>query len=325
MIDITVLITAYNRKEYLIKAVDSVLNQSLNKNHYEIIVIKNFKDNYIDDYLTNNNIKNIIMDGTEGDYILKGMEESRGKIISFLDDDDIFHNEKLQYIYNIFNKYDDLIYFHNAYLEIDNNDNLLQLNSDAIRATNFNDFILNQKNNESILDGLKHLSDFNLSSIAIAKSIKDTEYVSHIFHMTDTSLFYLALTHNGTIYISSTKLTMIRRHISTSRPPLDDENAMLGSLQNNNISQIILFIQNYCKNYPFYNLVQCMFYSNRMMEQLIKNEYHNVFGNVIHFFRCIFLLNSKERLGLTIIYIISYILKNNKLFVILFKRIENRN
>lgn len=102
MIYITVLITAYNRKEYLIKAVNSVLNQTLDKSYYEIIVIKNFKDNYIDDYLTNNNIKNIIMDGTEGDYILKGMEESRGKIISFLDDDDIFHNEKLQYIYITF-------------------------------------------------------------------------------------------------------------------------------------------------------------------------------------------------------------------------------
>ena len=325
MIYITVLITAYNRKEYLIRAVDSALNQTLDKSYYEIIVIKNFKDNYMDDYLTNNNIKNIIMDGTEGDYILKGMKEAKGKIISFLDDDDIFHNEKLQNVYEIFNKYDDLIYYHNAFLEIDNNDNLLELNSDNIRASNFNDFIINQKHNKSVLNGLKHLSDFNLSSIAIAKSIKDTEYISHISHMTDTSLFYLALTHNGTIYISSKRLTMIRRHISTTRPPLDDENAMLASLQNINISQNILFIQNYCKNYPFYNLVQCMFYSNRMMEQLIKNEYHNVFGNVIHFFRCIFLLNSKERLGLTIIYIISYILKNNKLFVILFKRIENRN
>ncbi len=325
MIYITVLITAYNRKAYLIKAVDSVLYQTLNRDYYEIIVIKNFKDNYIDDYLTNNNIKNIIMDGTEGDYILKGMEEAKGKIISFLDDDDIFHNEKLQNVYEIFSKYDDLIYYHNAFLEIDKNDNLLDLNSDNIRASNFNDFIINQKHNKSVLNGLKHLSDFNLSSISVAISINNREYVSHISRMTDTSLFYLALTHDGTIYISSKRLTLIRYHVSTSRPPINNKNVMLASLQHNNISQIILFIQNYCKDYPFYNLVQCMFYSNRIMEQLVKNEYHNVFRNVIHFFKCIFLLNFKKRLGLIIIYVISYILKDNKLFVVLFKRIENRH
>lgn len=53
---ISVVITAYNRREYLIKAVNSVINQSLDSSYYEIIVIKNFEDNEIDNYLMNANI-----------------------------------------------------------------------------------------------------------------------------------------------------------------------------------------------------------------------------------------------------------------------------
>ena len=98
MIYISVLITAYNRKEYLIKAVNSVLNQSLNRSYYEILVIKNFHDKPIDEYLSQKNIKNIVMDGTEGDYISTGIRESEGKIVSFLDDDDLFNYEKLKYV-----------------------------------------------------------------------------------------------------------------------------------------------------------------------------------------------------------------------------------
>ena len=319
MIDITVLITAYNRKEYLIKAVDSVLNQSLNKNHYEIIVIKNFKDYKIDKYLIKNNIKNIIMDGTEGEYILKGMEEAQGKIISFLDDDDLFTSEKLQYVYEIFNEHQDLIYLHNAYSEIDDNGNLLELNSNSIKVGNFNDFIINQNNNKSIIYGLKHLSDFNLSSISIAKSIKNTEYIRHISHMTDTSLFYLALTNNGIVYISSKRLTIVRFHMSTTRQNVEDDNAILSFLQNLNIEQNIIFIRDYCKAYPFYSLLECKFYTNQIMQQIVKNQYRNVLKNVLRFFKCSFLINFKVRFILLLVYIISYITKNNKLFIVLFK------
>ena len=322
MTDITVIITAYNRKDYLIKAVNSALNQSLDRSRYEVIVIKNFKDDKIDEYLNRNNIKNLVMDGTEGEYILRGIEEAQGKIISFLDDDDLFAHEKLQYVYEIFNEHQNLIYLHNAYVEIDNNDNLLELNSFSTKVANFNDFIINQNNNKSIIYGLKHLSDFNLSSISIAKSIKNTEYIRQISHMTDTSLFYLALTNNGIVYISPKRLSIVRFHISTTRQNLEDDDAILSFLQNLSIEQNLLFIKDYCKAYPFYNLIECNFYSNQIVQQIVKNQYHNVLKNVLSFFKCSFLINFKVRFILLLVYIISYITKSNKLFIVLFKRNE---
>ena len=45
---ISVIITAYNRKKYLLGAVRSALNQTLPKDLYEVIVVKNFRDEIID-------------------------------------------------------------------------------------------------------------------------------------------------------------------------------------------------------------------------------------------------------------------------------------
>jgi glycosyltransferase involved in cell wall biosynthesis len=54
---ISVIIIAYNRKRYIINAINSALNQTLSKDKYEIIVIKNFNDNVIDKFIGDNNIQ----------------------------------------------------------------------------------------------------------------------------------------------------------------------------------------------------------------------------------------------------------------------------
>lgn len=324
MIFISVIITAYNRKEYLIKAVKSVLNQSLNRNYYEIIVIKNFIDDKIDSFLLDNNIKNIIMDGTEGDYILKGMEEATGEIISFLDDDDIFHHEKLEYLYKIFNEHPDLMYFHNAYLEIDDNDNLLELNVNSIHSRNFNDFIIDQNDNKSIIFGLQHSADFNLSSISVSKSIKNKEYIKHISRMTDTSIFYLALANNGTVYISSKRLTKIRFHVSTSRLSIEDDESLINSFKKSMPTVTLEMMNDYFQNYSFYPIIKCNFYSNILLQQLIENSYSNLWRNIRNFAKCSLIINPKERFPFLILYIISYLVRSNIIFIKIYSmRVNN--
>ena len=48
---ISVIISAHNRKEYLLEAIKSVVNQTLDPKNYEIIVVKNFKDKTVDEYI----------------------------------------------------------------------------------------------------------------------------------------------------------------------------------------------------------------------------------------------------------------------------------
>ncbi|MGC9126572.1 MAG: glycosyltransferase, partial [Thermoplasmata archaeon] len=56
---ISVIITAHNRKEFLKEAIQSALNQTLERSNYEILVIKNFKDEEIDRIIEQNGIRNI--------------------------------------------------------------------------------------------------------------------------------------------------------------------------------------------------------------------------------------------------------------------------
>lgn len=56
---ITVIIVAYDLKQFILEAIKSVLNQTLPKERYEVIVIKNYLDDNIYEFATKTRIKNI--------------------------------------------------------------------------------------------------------------------------------------------------------------------------------------------------------------------------------------------------------------------------
>jgi len=112
---ISVIITAYNRKEFLLDAFNSALNQTLDRSKYEIIVTKNFRDSKIDSYIKKNGGKLVFFDKPGiGPRIADALKYANGEVICFLEDDDLFTNEKLEYIYNAFLENKNLIYVNNA-------------------------------------------------------------------------------------------------------------------------------------------------------------------------------------------------------------------
>ena len=184
---ISVIITAYNRKEFLLNAIKSVINQTLNKKYYEIILIKNFTDKIIDDFINKNNIKSILMDGTIGEFLYAGINESKGDIISFLDDDDLFFSNKLEHVYNLFKNNINLVYFHNNTLYIDRN-------GKKVKKI--------QKNN----------IDFNLSCISIRKFIIDKNVLKKIWTAPDTLIYLFGLKSDKKLINSNIKLNFYRIH-----------------------------------------------------------------------------------------------------------------
>jgi len=110
---ISVIITAHNRREFLLDAVNSALNQTLPKDEYEVIVVKNFEDKSIDKFLEEHGVKNIVTnEGPLGAKIAKGVEESRGEVISLLEDDDLWLPQKLEKVKQVFQD-ENVIYYHN--------------------------------------------------------------------------------------------------------------------------------------------------------------------------------------------------------------------
>ncbi|WMT53758.1 glycosyltransferase family 2 protein [Ferroplasma acidiphilum] len=190
---ISVIITAYNRKEFLLNAIKSVLNQTLDKKYYEIIVIKNFIDKNIDDFINKNSIIGIISTQESlGGKLIDALNISKGTVISFLEDDDLFFANKLDIVYKKFKKDSDIVYFHNRYVPINSNGKTININN----------------MNTSI--------DFNISCISIKKSIvKFSKECKNIMSQ-DTLIYLYALESNKKIIKGKETLTYYMFHDSVS-------------------------------------------------------------------------------------------------------------
>ena len=117
---ISVIVVAHDRKQFIVEAVRSVLNQSLNRSHYEVIVVKNFADREIDDFLGENSVVALFVgEARIGLKLSVAIKKSKGNIISLLEDDDTFSYFKLEVVYKSFLKVDNLVVYSNDFNLID--------------------------------------------------------------------------------------------------------------------------------------------------------------------------------------------------------------
>jgi glycosyltransferase involved in cell wall biosynthesis len=208
---ISVIITAHNRREFLLEAVNSALNQTLPKDEYEIIVVKNFEDERIDKFLEEHNVKNIVTkEEPLGAKIVKGVEESKGEVISLLDDDDLWLPQKLEIVKQVF-KDKNVIYYHNNFYNFSGFSSLSLL-IDRIQSSNDRSKISKLK----IYDMKNDLFiQTNNSSITVRKEIFNKNILDKIKNVSlslDVLLFYLAYCHGGDFVFDDKILTLRRVH-----------------------------------------------------------------------------------------------------------------
>ncbi|BAB60018.1 hypothetical protein [Thermoplasma volcanium GSS1] len=188
---ISVIIIAYNRKEFLLDAIKSALDQTLDREYYEIIVIKNFQDDTIDNFIKENNIKGIISENKSlGGKISEALYVSKGEIVSFLEDDDMFDRQKLETVYKIFRRNTNVVYYHNVAEYIDESGKKLGRTNRGL--------------------------SFNSSSISIRKSVVMHEFLENSKVSVDNMMFYFALESSGKIINGKKVLTLYRYHTSSS-------------------------------------------------------------------------------------------------------------
>lgn len=108
MIYITVAICTHNRKDLLQMAIESLINQSLPKEKYEILIIDNCSQDSTEQY-----IKNLQKDMPNLRYLYQpilgvsasrnaGWKNAKGNIVAYLDDDEIAASDWLKIIYETF-------------------------------------------------------------------------------------------------------------------------------------------------------------------------------------------------------------------------------
>jgi len=85
---ISVIVPAHNRRKYLLGAVNSVLSRNFPRHLYEILLVKNFRDEAIDSKLQGWGVVNLYSDhrGLVAK-IVEALGIARGDVISFLEDE----------------------------------------------------------------------------------------------------------------------------------------------------------------------------------------------------------------------------------------------
>lgn len=225
---VSVIVTAFERKEFLMDALRSIDRQDVPQEVFEVILVKNFSDKIIDNYCNEKGITTIIMNGTIGEYLSCAIKKSKGNIIAFIDDDDEWVPEKLGIVIKTFSANKDIGYFHNNYFYIDYSGKIVRFKRNVEgRKKYFSDFIFSFAN-EAPSKLFQLDVDFNSSCIAIRKDIMLPFYddLSKIKSGPDAFFFFLSLLSNVSVYVSSRKLTKYRVHsmnLSRSTEPARKE------------------------------------------------------------------------------------------------------
>ena len=214
---ISVIITAYNRKDFLIQAIESVINQIYDPLSFEIVVVTNFSVDLVN-YQADYQLKSILMDGNIGEFLYTGIIATTHPIIAFLDDDDTFKSMKLHRLDEIFSENPKLCYYHNELIYVDINIRTLyyvRLIEKKPTFSNGNTTILDAKSN---FGNLKHVlenrGDFNLSSIAIRREsyLEYLPLLKQIKSNQDGFFFWTGLISMWQMMIDDMKLVNYRVH-----------------------------------------------------------------------------------------------------------------
>ena len=109
MVVVSVVVLAYNRDRYVMNAVKSALNQTLPRDRYEVIVVTNLPSV---EKMVKDLADRVVRHNDARDGYARGVEVSRGELVAFLDDDDMFLNTKLEHMVGIFDKDKSLGFYH---------------------------------------------------------------------------------------------------------------------------------------------------------------------------------------------------------------------
>ena len=218
LIHLTVLIYTYDRRDYIVKAVNTVLKQNMNRDLFEIIVIKGFVDEDMDKWLQESGVSLIFLNEKSlGKKIARGIEKSRGEIITFLDDDDEYEPEKLKKISEIFDKCPEIDYVHNSLIKINENGEVIDPNPFENPAKSFV-FSTRNSNKALLSQVLRYRGDWYLSCMSIRKSIilDDLNSLEKIDQSIDKFIFFVSINRGRNIELIPDKLTRYRMHQSTT-------------------------------------------------------------------------------------------------------------
>ena len=260
---ISVILVAHDRKEYLLQAMESLSNQTLLKAFYEVIVVKNFREERIDKFAELNGFICIFTEAVEvGSKLAIGITHSRGDIITFLEDDDIFEADKLEKIWTYFSNDSDLCFLHNSMSSINDSGLFIDFHSMKSITAVF-------KYNDSYLKTCKMLgikpTDIIYTSCMSMRKVMVEPYIQTLREIQSAPDYFMVLSflnygckgmhirdkltryrlhESQSIQLGSYE-TFKKRNIDIRARWVKDYNLMANIFQNKNVKDFATFLMNY--------------------------------------------------------------------------------
>jgi len=228
----TVVITAYRRRTFLRESVQSVLDQTFPSTSVEVVVVKDFADGPIDDWLESLRPKVRVV--TEdlpliGQMLARGLELARGEVTCFLEDDDRFRPGKLAGLYELYRPSADLQFVRNAYDAIDENGAPLA-SWERFRPQAPHAVTWGPASGRVDLPWLYRYGGYvNLSTMSIRTALarRGSSWIRQLPASSDVALFLWALGSTGSVRVGNERWNEYRVHPSTSHPVLAAGNEAL--------------------------------------------------------------------------------------------------
>ncbi len=117
---VSVVVGAFGRREFLERAVDSVLAQTIPRDAVEIVVTKDFADAELDGRLAARGVRTILdPEPVIGRWLARAVAATRAPLVAFLDDDDEFEPDRLEKVLAVFAERPTTGYYRNRVTVID--------------------------------------------------------------------------------------------------------------------------------------------------------------------------------------------------------------
>ncbi len=214
---ISVILISSKRKNFILQALNSLANQTMSRERFEIICVKNFTDQNLDQEIMR--YSNAVINSNDLRYGIKVSEAilvSKGEIICFLDDDDMFSHDKLERVSLIFSENPQLNYYHNG--RTTDHEEFLNQGSRKSKVGNSRVLNLEKPNFNETLSFFRLYPDFNSSSISIRRKVLDGKigHLKNLIMHPDTFFLFCALETEGILIEDPKLLTFYRLHQSTT-------------------------------------------------------------------------------------------------------------
>jgi glycosyltransferase involved in cell wall biosynthesis len=214
---VSIIITAYGRKNFLEEALESAVKQSGGNIETEIILVKNFRDPRIDSICESSGVRVIEREGTIGEYLSEATVRATGEIIMFLEDDDVFASDKARKIVDLFSCNGDVLLIHNNYFAIDESSRKIEYKRLLDKHHSPEDFnLIFDYKSEKLSDFISSSNaDFNLSCMCIRKEAITPDFLSFLYTIRsnpDAVLLYYSLSMGGKVLATGDVLTKYRVH-----------------------------------------------------------------------------------------------------------------